>query len=90
MAISQSKQKESSKKQHTIIQARLRSLACLVNNNMQSNVIKYFNANPWKKNIPDCAIRAVVMAIGMKYELVCEAFGAAWKRGRGLIRDTGI
>jgi len=57
---------------------------------MQSNVVKYFNANPWNKYIPDCAIRAVVMAIGMKYELVCKAFGVAWKRGRGLVRDTGI
>ena len=57
---------------------------------MQSNVIKYFNANPWKKHISDCAIRAVVMAIGMKYELVCKAFGVAWKRNRGLVRDTGI
>ena len=30
------------------------------------------------------------MAIGMKYELVCKAFGVAWKSGKGLVRDTGI
>lgn len=57
---------------------------------MSDSIVKIFNANPWKQNISDCVIRAIVMAIGMKYELVCKELGVAWKRGRGLIRDTGI
>ena len=61
-----------------------------VNNSMSAENIKIFNANPWKQHIPDCAIRAVTMAIGLRYELVCKKFGVSWKRGRGLIRDTGI
>jgi len=61
-----------------------------VNNNMTTDVIKYFNANPWKKNIPDCTIRAIVVAIGMKYEIVCNKFGFAWKNGYGLIRGGGV
>lgn len=56
----------------------------------KTHSIKIFSFNPWKKNIGDCAIRAVVAAIGMKYELVCKEFGVSWKRGYGLIRDTGI
>lgn len=57
---------------------------------MSAENIKIFNANPWKMHISDCAIRAVTMATGMRYELVCKKFGVSWKRGRGLIRDTGI
>lgn len=57
---------------------------------MRSSAIKYFNANPWRKNIPDCAVRAIVMAIGMKYELVCRKLGMAWRRGYGLVRGFGV
>jgi len=57
---------------------------------MSNGIVKIFNANPWKQNILDCSIRAIVMAIGMRYELVCKELGVAWKRGRGLVRDTGI
>lgn len=49
-----------------------------------------FNFNPWKQNIDDCAIRSVTCATGMKYELVCRQLGVAWKRGHGLIRNSGI
>ena len=55
-----------------------------------SSVVKIFNANPWKQHIPDCTVRAVVMAIGMKYELVCEALGQECVPGRGLAHDDGI
>ena len=60
-----------------------------VNNSvMRTNYIRRFNANPWRKNIPDCAVRAIVMAIGMKYELVCRKLGMAWRRGYGLVRGS--
>lgn len=57
---------------------------------MSETYIKYFNFNPWKAKIGDCSIRAVCAAIGMRYELVCKEFGVSWKKGQGLIRDTGI
>jgi len=53
-------------------------------------LIKFFSYNPWGARINDCAIRAIVAAIGMRYELVCKELGVSWKRGKGLIRDTGI
>lgn len=57
---------------------------------MLEKPIRRFNFNPWKAHVGDCAIRAVCAAIGMRYELVCKEFGVSWKRGKGLIRDTGI
>lgn len=57
---------------------------------MLEKPIRRFNFNPWKSHVGDCAIRAVCAAIGMRYELVCKKFGVSWKRGQGLIRDTGI
>ena len=49
-----------------------------------------FNFNPWKKNISDCAIRAVVAATGLDYRAVCKRFGVSYVKGKGLRRDTGI
>lgn len=57
---------------------------------MLEKPIKMFSFNPWKAKVGDCAIRAIVAAIGMRYELVCKELGVSWKRGKGLIRDTGI
>ena len=57
---------------------------------MLEKPVRYFNMNPWKKRIPDCSIRAICAAIGMRYELVCKELGVSWKRGYGLIRDTGV
>ena len=48
------------------------------------------NFNPWKKNICDCAIRAVVAATGLNYKEVCRRFGVSYVIGKGLRRDTGI
>ena len=52
--------------------------------------IKLKNFNKWGKHIGDCAIRAIVAAIGMDYEKVCKKLGVSFKRNYGLIRDTGI
>jgi hypothetical protein len=49
-----------------------------------------YNANPWKKNLPDCAVRAVSLAINMPYVDVCRRLGVSFKRGHGLIRDSGV
>ena len=49
-----------------------------------------FNFNPWKKNISDCTIRAVVAATGLDYREVCKRFGVSYVKGKGLRRDTGI
>ena len=57
---------------------------------MLEKPIRYFNMNPWGKRLSDCSIRAICAAIGMRYELVCKELGLAWKRGYGLIRDTGV
>lgn len=57
---------------------------------MLEKPVRYFNMNPWGSRIGDCAIRAICAAIGMRYELVCKELGVSWKRGKGLIRDTGI
>lgn len=51
--------------------------------------LKKFNFNPWGANVGDCAIRAIVAAIGMDYRKVCRRLGFSWKNGRGLIRDSG-
>ena len=52
--------------------------------------IKNINYNKWGKHISDCAIRAIVASIGMDYEKVCKTYGVSFKKGYGLIRDTGI
>lgn len=49
-----------------------------------------FNFNKYGQNINDCAIRAVVQAIGMDYDIVCKKLGCSFKRGHGLIRDSGV
>jgi hypothetical protein len=49
-----------------------------------------FNFNPWGANVDDCAIRAIVAALGMDYRVVCKTLGVSWKHGKGLIRDSGI
>lgn len=66
------------------------SLTFLVSICMLEKPIKFVNLNPWKKNIGDCSIRAICAAIGMRYELVCKELGVSWKKGHGLVRDTGI
>ena len=50
----------------------------------------YFNFNPWKTHIGDCAIRAISGATGLDYREVCKQLGVSYKNGKGLIRDTGI
>lgn len=57
---------------------------------MLEKPIRYFNMNPWKQRLPDCSIRAICAAIGMRYELVCKELGVSWKTGKGLIRDGGV
>lgn len=57
---------------------------------MLEKPIHFFSFNPWKARVGDCAIRAICAAIGLRYELVCKELGVSWKRGKGLIRDTGI
>ena len=59
-------------------------------NILPSGVVVKANYNKYKKNIGDCAVRAIVAGIGMDYDLVCRRFGMSFKRGYGLIRDTGI
>ena len=49
-----------------------------------------YNANPWKMNLPDCAIRATSLAINMPYVDVCKKLRVSFKTGHGLIRDSGI
>lgn len=62
-----------------------------VNNNMTKNPKWiYFNFNPWKAHIGDCAIRAISAATGLDYREVCKKLGVSYKNGHGLIRDTGI
>ena len=59
-------------------------------NILPSGKVVKANYNKYHKNIGDCAIRAIVAGIGMDYDLVCKRFGMSWKKGHGLIRDTGI
>ena len=67
-----------------------------LNNNMSRpdrqvhEFFKRYNANPWKRNISDCAIRATSLAINMPYVDVCRKLGVSFKNGHGLIRDSGI
>lgn len=50
-----------------------------------------FNFNPWqKRDIGDCAIRAIVAATGLNYKEVCKKLGVSYIIGKGLRRDTGI
>ena len=49
-----------------------------------------FSFNPWKAHAPDCAIRATAAATGLDYREICKRLGVSWKRGKGLIRDSGI
>lgn len=49
-----------------------------------------YNANPWNRNLPDCAIRATSLAINMPYVDVCKKLRVSFKNGHGLIRDSGI
>lgn len=50
----------------------------------------YFNFNPWKAHIADCAIRAISGATGLDYREVCKQLGVSYKKGKGLIREIGI
>lgn len=49
-----------------------------------------YNINPWKKNLPDCAIRSTALAINIPYLDVCRTLGVSFKNGHGLIRNGGI
>jgi hypothetical protein len=40
--------------------------------------------------IPDCAIRAISQGIKMPYVDVCKRLGVSYKKGHGLIRNSGI
>lgn len=55
-----------------------------------SRYFRPYNANPWNKYIPDCAVRAVSLAINMPYVDVCRKMGVSFKTGHGLIRNTGL
>lgn len=50
----------------------------------------FFNFNPWKQHIGDCAIRAISAATGLDYREVCNRLGVSYANGKGLIRDKGI
>lgn len=63
--------------------------AIMANTQMHTFFRKY-NANPWKRNLPDCAIRATSLAINMPYVDVCKKLRVSYKNGHGLIRDSGI
>lgn len=52
--------------------------------------IKKFNANPWGAKTGDCVIRALVLGIGIDYVQACKKLGVSYKKGHGLIRDSGI
>lgn len=49
-----------------------------------------FNFNPYKQRIGDCSIRAIVAAIGLAYREVCNRLHKTFKKGKGLLRDSGI
>lgn len=66
------------------------SLHFLVSITMLDKPIRFFNMNPWGARTSDCSIRAICAAIGMRYELVCKELGMSWKKGKGLLRDTGV
>lgn len=44
-----------------------------------------FNANKWGKDHGDCAIRSLVMGIGMDYEQVCKKLGVPCVKNEGYI-----
>lgn len=56
----------------------------------KSRHFKLLNANPYKRLIPDCAIRAVTLGLAMKYSAVCKMFGKRFKPGLGLVGNEGI
>ena len=60
------------------------------NNRNKRSFFRKYNANPWKLNLPDCAIRATSVALNMPYVDVCRRLNVSFKRGHGLIRDCGI
>ena len=57
---------------------------------MKSKYWINFNFNPWGAHLNDCAVRGIVAATGLDYREVCRRLGVSYKKGRGLIRDTGI
>lgn len=58
--------------------------------NMQSKHFCKFNFNKYGMHIPDCAVRSVVAATGLDYDIACKMYGCSFKRGHGLIRNSGI
>lgn len=49
-----------------------------------------YNANPWNKRLPDCAIRSVALATGLPYVDVCKKLGVSFEEGHGLLKDDDL
>lgn len=54
-----------------------------------SNYFKKFNANKWKKLHGDCAIRSLVLGIGIDYEVACKILGVRCLPGEGYVAEDG-
>lgn len=51
---------------------------------------KNINYNKWRKDMPDCAIRSIVAAIGIDYEAACKVLKVKYIKGRGYNDEYGI
>ena len=51
---------------------------------------KDVNFNKWGKDMPDCAVRAIVAAIGIDYEVACKVLGVKCVKGKGFTDTYGV
>jgi len=56
----------------------------------KSRYFKFYNANPFGKALPDCAIRSTSLGLNIPYAEVCKRLHCRFKDGQGLVRDTGV
>ena len=60
---------------------------------MKPGTSPYFrelNFNPFRKRLPDCAVRAVCAGLKLRYARVCRELGVPFKVGKGMDTDAGI
>lgn len=56
---------------------------------MSSQYFKKFNANKWGKLHGDCAIRSLVIGLGIDYEVICKKLGVKCVKGEGYVAEDG-